>query len=125
MHLPSEQPEEAGMGHPQHKEQCDQCKQHSDDNIHLVHCQRKMVVHLFFRIHKVFVAVVQQVLFSFLKVCLLVCQLRLFLRQLCFPGRKGSFPAGKLSLALFGRLFFLCHNVPPDGVFIIIPHKCR
>ena len=58
------------MGHPQHKEQCDQCKQYPDDNIHLVHCQRKMVVHLFFRIHKVFVAVVQQVLFIIVAVAI-------------------------------------------------------
>ena len=85
------------MGHPQHKEQCDQCKQHSDDNIHLVHGQRKMIVHLFFRIHKVFVAVVQQALFSLLKIHLLRGQLCLLLCKLFFPGRKGSFPPGKLS----------------------------
>ena len=113
------------MGHAQHKEQCDQCKQYPNDNIHLVHCQRKMVVHFFFRIHKILVAVVEQALFALLKIRLLRGQLCLLLCKLFFPGRKGSFPPGKLSLALFGRLFFLCHNVPPDGVFIIIPHKCR
>lgn len=125
MHLPSEQPEEAGMGHPQHKEQCDQCKQYSDDNIHLVHCQRKMVVHLFFRIHKVFVAVVQQALFSFLKVCLPVCQLSLLFCQLGLTGCKRRLAPCQFCFTLFGCLFFLSHNVPPDGVFVIIPHKCR
>ena len=90
MHLPSEQPEEAGMGHSQHKEQCDQCKQHSDDNIHLVHGQRKMVVHLFFRIHKVFVAVVEQALFSLFKVRFPACQLSLLFCQLGLTGCKAA-----------------------------------
>ena len=106
--LPAEQPEEAGVGHAQHKEQCDQCKQYPDDNIHLVHGQRKMVVHFFFRIHKVFVAVVQQALFALLEIRLLRGQLCLLLCKLFFPGRKGSFPPGKLLCELLPCSVFLC-----------------
>ena len=48
------------MGHAQHQKQDDEGEQHPDDNVHLVHRQRELIVELLFRVDEIGIIVVEE-----------------------------------------------------------------
>ena len=95
------------MGYTQHKEKSNQGEQHADDDVHLVHRERKFIVKLFLGVYKILVAVVQQALFALLKIGLLRLQFSLLAGKFCLAGGQCGLAAFKFGLGIRGGL---CHG---------------
>ena len=115
------------MGKAQHQKQEDQCKQHPDDDVHLVDRQGEFIIEFLFRVDEIGVVVVQQFLFAGFTLGFGGLKGGLLFFQLGFPLGQQGLPPGQLSLAavvFFSRYIFSSAENPPKENLSRSPIGC-